>query len=297
MKDMSLRVTAAAPVDLLLEHLDPASATRIADVGANPLTPPPYQDLLERGGCHVFGFEPQPDAFDALQRAATAYETYFPAAVGRGGTAELKIFNDSGLTSVYEPEMGPIRFLGRSRHNVQVKERVTMQTCPLDAIDEIDRIDMLKIDVQGAEVEVFQGARRKLVDCVAVVTEMRFLRLYRGEPMMAGIDAELRAQGFEFHKFLFVKEKVIPNSQIHRLRRARHRNQAIDGDAVYIRDMGVPEACSDEALKHMAILASGVFDSHDLALHCLDLLVARGAAESDLPARYVDALPAELRKE
>lgn len=297
MKDMTTRGTAPAPVDLLLDSLAPDAPTRVADVGANPLSPPPYQDLLERGGCHVYGFEPQPEAYADLQRSATAYETYFPAAVGDGGEVELKIYNDSGLTSVFAPELGPIRFLGRSRHNIGIRERVTMETRRLDAIDEIERIDLLKIDVQGAEVDVFRGARRKLRDCLAVITEVRFLQLYQGEPMIAGIDAELRAQGFEFHKFLFLKEKVIPNSQIHRLRRPRHRNQVIDGDAVYIRDMGTPEAFTDEDLKHMAILAAGVIESHDLVLHCLDHLVARGAAPADLPSRYVDGLPADLRKD
>lgn len=285
-------------LDLLLEELAPARPTRIADVGANPLTPPPYQPLVERGVCHLYGFEPQPEAFEALQRAASPNETYFPHAVGRGGPAELKLCNDSGLTSLYEPDpVAPIRFLGRSMHNIEVHARQRIDTVKLDNIAEIEGFDLLKIDVQGAEVDVFLGARKKMRGAMAVITETRFFPLYQGEPMLGGVDEELRYQGFTFHKFLFLKSKVIPNSQIERLKRTEHRNQILDGDAVYLRNMGHPEDHPDESLKHLAILASGVFESHDLALHCLDLLVERAVAAPDLPGRYVDALPAQMRKD
>ena len=59
---------------------------------------------------------------------------------------------------------------------------------------------------------------------------------------------------------------------------------------------GVAPCWSRYRVKHLAILACSVFDSHDLALFCLDHLVARKAVPADLPSGYVDALPAELRK-
>lgn len=52
----------------------------------------------------------------------------------------------------------------------------------------------------------------------------------------------------------------------------------------------------DEGLAHLAILASGVFDSQTVVLACLDELARRGAAPADLPERYVDLLPARLRR-
>ena len=43
---------------------------RIADVGANPVNVPDYMELLSIGGCEVWGFEPEPEAFAEIGRAS-----------------------------------------------------------------------------------------------------------------------------------------------------------------------------------------------------------------------------------
>ena len=284
-------------IRFLLECLSPDRLTHVVDVGANPLTPPPYSTLFEMGGCHVIGFEPHPEAFVALTQAKTDRETYFNEAVGDGSTETLRIYRDSGLTSIFPPYEGGFRYLGRSRFNMHLNEEVPLATRRLDDIDAIADIDLLKIDIQGGEVKVFEGGERKLRSAVAVIPEIRFYQLYQGEPMFGGIDMALRKQGFQLHKIVEPKAKVIPNTQIDRLKRSALRNQVIDADAVYLRDPGLPDAISDEKMKHMAILACAVFDSQDLALHCLDHLVERGVIPGDSPAEFVDTLPAHLRKD
>ena len=280
----------------LLDTLGTERPTRVVDVGANPLSPPPYQRLLDMGGCEIIGFEPHPEAFANLLATKSDRETYLRSAVGDGGTETLRIYRESGLTSVFPPYEGAIRFLGRSRRNIEILETVSLKTRALDDVDEIDDLDLLKIDIQGGEVKVFRGAERKLSGAVAVIPEIRFYQLYEGEPMFGGIDLELRRQGFQLHKIVEPKAKVIPNSQIDRLRRTAHRNQIIDADAVYLRDLGQPDALPTEKIRHLAILAAGVFDSFDLAVFCLDMLVARGVLNPGAPARFVDLLPMELRK-
>jgi len=175
-------------------------------------------------------------------------------------------------------------------------EATELKTRRLDDIDEVGVFDLLKIDIQGAEVKVFAGGRNCLKSAIAVVVEVRFYQLYEDEPMVGGVDESLRALGFQFHKFIDPKSKVIPNSQIDRLKRSRHRNQIIDADAVYLREPGELASYSDEQLKHLSILAAAVFESDDLALYCLDALVSRGVIDAELPARYVDALPKSMKK-
>jgi FkbM family methyltransferase len=280
----------------LLDTLGTERLTRIVDVGANPLSPPPYQPLLDMGGCDVIGFEPHPDAFAELMATRSERETYLPAAVGDGSTETLRIYRESGLTSIFPPYEGAIRFLGRSRRNIELVEAVSLETRALDDVEEIGDFDLLKIDIQGGEVKVFRGAERSLSQAVAVIPEVRFYQLYEGEPMFGGIDLELRRQGFQLHKIVEPKAKVIPNSQIDRLRRTAHRNQVIDADAVYLRDLGQPDGLATEKIRHLAILAAGVIGSFDLAVFCLDLLVARGALDAGAPGRFVDLLPPEILK-
>lgn len=281
---------------VLLDALKTERPTRVVDVGANPLTPPPYQALTEASACEVIGFEPHPEAFAALEAEKRPHETFYNAAVGDGKEATLNIYNESGLTSVYPAYEGAFTYLGRSRRNMALREQLALTTKKLDDIEGFPEFDLLKIDIQGGEVAVFQGAEKGLSSAVAVITEVRFYPIYENEPMLGGVDIELRRHGFELHKFMFQKAKVIPSSQIDRLKRVHHRNQILDGDAVYLKDLGKLETYRNDDLKHLAILASSVFDSHDLVLFCLDRLVERRAIEADVPGAYVDALPSELTK-
>ncbi|MEO0379349.1 MAG: FkbM family methyltransferase [Pseudomonadota bacterium] len=289
-------VTYETPADLLLSRLNTLRLTRVVDVGANPLTPPPYHDLLQRRGCEVWGFEPQPEAFAELQDTKSDLERYFPYAVGDGSKETLNIYRSSGLTSTYAPYEGAFAYMNRSRRNMERLEEVPLQTRRLNDDPEIGAFDVLKIDIQGGEVKVFQGGDQKLTQTMVVIPEVRFYQLYDDEPMIGGIDTELRRQGFQLHKITYPKGMVVPNSQIDRLKRDRHRNQVIDADAIYIRDPGGWESWSNEQLKHLAISAATIFESHDLALFCLDKLVGRKAIPADMPEAYVDCLPPELTK-
>ena len=286
----------ASAASVLLDGLGAERLTRVVDVGANPLTPPPYQELMEMRGCEVWGFEPQADAFAELEKTKSDLETYFPYAVGDGSQMVLNLYRESGLTSAFEPYEGAFTYLGRSRRNMELLEQITFETKALDAMADLGAFDVLKIDIQGGEVMVFQGGQEKLKHATVVIPEIRYYPLYENEPMLGGVDVELRRQGFVLHKLMFEKAKVIPNSQIDRLKRKEMRNQVIDGDAVYVRDLGQIDSYTDAQLRHLAIAACAIFESHDLVLFCIDRLVERGAVPSDLAGAYVDALPMSLRK-
>lgn len=292
---MEMRSDDLGCVAVLLGAFGLARKTRIVDVGANPLDDPPYGPLLRVGGCTVIGFEPQKDAYAKLIESKGPDETYLPFAVGDGSTKTLHINRSSGMTSVFQPNQAALQAISLARWGKLVGSE-EMQTVAIDADDRIGSFDLLKIDIQGGEVDVFKGAEAALKAATAVIVELRYFPLYEGEPMMGGVDTELRRQGFSFHKFLNTNTRSFPNSQSGRLRSLRMRDQAIDGDVVYLRNLDRLPDCDDAQLMHLCITASAVFASHALVLHVLDLLVARGAADQNLPAAYVDALPASLKK-
>lgn len=287
---------AVAPhVAVLLRGLNLARLTRVVDVGANPFNDPPYLSLLRAGGCEVVGFEPQEDALEQLNATKGPNETYLGHAVGDGGTGTLRVFKLAGFTSLYPPDKPAMGFLGKPRWG-RVEKEVPLTTVTLDDCRDLDPFDLLKIDIQGGECDVFRGATRSLADALVVITEVRFYPLYQGEPMLGGVDCELRDQGFQLHKFMFTEARALPSPQMERLRFRQLQDQLVDGDAVYLRDMRDMDRITDEQLKHLALLAASVFASHSLALFCLDHLVRRGVVSSDEPEAYADALPAGLRK-
>lgn len=278
---------------LLLRKLPFPRKTAIVDVGANPVTPAPYTPLLRAGGCTVTGFEPQPDAFAALQGMKGPDETYFPFAVGDGGRHDLHIFKDGGFTSLFPPYAPTYRSIARQRWS-QLRSVEPIDTVALDDMPDLGPCDLLKIDIQGGEKMVFDHAVRSLAQTMAVVVELRYLQLYEGEPMLGGVDDSLRRQGFTLHKILFNKAISLPNSQRARLNRRRVMDQLVDGDAVYIRHPGTVADWTDGQVMHLALLAATVFESHSLVLWALDEAVRRGLCPVGLPAAYVDHLPDSL---
>ncbi len=65
--------------------------------------------------------------------------------------------------------------------------------------------DLLKIDVQGAELMVFANGRQRLAEAVAVQTEVSFVPLYKDQPSFGAVDTELREQGFIPHAMTALK--------------------------------------------------------------------------------------------
>ena len=57
-----------------------------------------------------------------------------------------------------------------------------MKTRRLDDIDEIDALDLIKIDTQGAEAIIMSNGAKKLANVVAAITEIRFFPMYEDEP-------------------------------------------------------------------------------------------------------------------
>ncbi len=285
----------AEPLKFLLARLPLSRRTRIVDVGANPMTgDPPYKDLLRSGACDVVGFEPQPIAFAALAERKSDRETYFPFAVGDGSRKELKVYRSHGFTSVYEPYEPGFRVVAGKRW-AQIDERIEFDTVALDEQPQIGVFDLLKIDIQGGEYDVFRGGETSLKQAMAVIVELRYFPLYADEPMMGNVDNELRRQGFVLHRLSFNNGKPLRNSQMDRLNHRKVRDQLIDGDAIYLRDLGRIADYTDVQLAHLCILGSSVFDSHTLVLHCLDELARRKVVPARMAAEYVDTLPDELR--
>lgn len=286
MTDSSLR-----RLELLLDILRPERRTRIVDIGANPINGSPYQKLIDLGAAEVWGFEPQKEALEKLKEKATPHEHYLPNAIGNGQKGLLRICRSEGFTSLLAPSQPTIDYLHYFHSHMKVVETIEMETSRLDDLDEIPGIDLLKIDVQGSEVDVFEGGTRALSDAVAVVSEVSFIRLYENQPLFHDQAAVLERMGFQFTKFMFLKARHLRTGYSSRLNPKKNKNQVIDGDAVFIRSFLDAANYSDEQLKHLAICADCVFQSFDLALRCINILVERGRVGGERVESYVDLLP------
>lgn len=276
----------------LLDLLQPKRLTRVLDIGANPLDAPPYAGLLAMGGCEVWGFEPQAEAHAQLVAKASRHEHYLPYAVGDGTTMALYVCgNSTGFTSTLEPDPAFPAFCGQLAREMAVTEVVEMETHRLDDLD-LPQIDLVKIDIQGGEVTVFENGRNVLAEAQVVITEVALHPMYRNQPLLDEVMRCLRESGYGLHRFLFLKDQMLQSRTGGKLRHGA-ASQALDGDVAFLRAPEGLQGMTDEGLKHLAILADSVLGSFDLAGQALDLLCDRGVLEEGAlgPYRREMALP------
>ncbi len=269
------------------ELLAPQRMTEVVDIGANPIDgDPPYKPMLAAGVCRVTGFEPQDQAFLALQERKGPHERYLHYAVGDGQTHTLNICRAPGMTSLLEPDPATLALFDFFKSAGEVIQRVPVATRKLDDISEIQDMDFLKIDIQGGELAVFQGGVDRLSRTVAIQVEVSFVALYKNQPCLGTIDLELRSKGFIPHCLAELKKWPIAPCVVNGDSR-RPLNQLLEADFVYVRDFSRPESMSNEQLKHLALVAQYCYGSVDLALRCIMLLVQRNALEANAMDRYL----------
>jgi len=272
--------------DFLSQLLEPDRLSSVVDIGANPIDgDPPYKKMLDSGLCQVTGFEPQQDALQALLVRKGPLETYLHYAIGDGNKHTLFRCLASGMTSLYKPDQHQLAVFNDFEKLGEVTSTQAIATRRLDDISEIIHLDMLKIDIQGGELAVFESGRNKLSEAVAIQTEISFIPLYEEQPLFWEIDRELRQQGFIPHAFDAVKRwPIAPYSHPENNRQAL--NQLLEADVVYIRDFINSETMTDEQVKHLALLAHHCYGSHDLVTRCLSILIRRGLIPETATQRY-----------
>lgn len=282
--------------EFLLETLALDAPLNVCDVGARPQTTPPYKLLHELGGCHIWGFEPDADAFAKLEAMNQPNATYVQAAIGKPGPATFHRHPIGSIASIYPIAEKPARYLGKFHWLDREVQEIPLDLQPLDAVEGLPKIDVLKIDIQGGEYDVFDTGRATLSEAVAIIPEVRFYRMYEGEPLWRDVDRLLDEMGFKLHKFLHTKQVQLPSPQRKRMgKRNAGGSQLLDGDAVYIRDLEDIDAVPDGQLKKLALAAETMFQSFDLVCMCLTHLERRGALEDGTAERYFDMLPAEIK--
>jgi FkbM family methyltransferase len=150
---------------------------------------------------HVIGFEPDVEECERLQADydGPGRRTFVPVALGgHRGEALLHLTRFPQSSSLYEPNTEAIeRHPALTAHEEIDRRTVTLTTLD-EWIEEADAPapDFIKLDIQGAELDVLRSSPRALETVRALELEVEFQPLYRDQPLFADVDAYLREQGF-----------------------------------------------------------------------------------------------------
>lgn len=269
---------AAMKPDGIADLIGASRLTAIVDVGAAPIDGDPiYRDMLDAGLCRITGFEPDPVGYKALVASAGPYETYLNTALGDGNAHTFHSYLAPGLNGLLAPGAG-MAALPRFDINGRVVATREILTSRLDAVLADEPVDFIKIDAQGAELMILEGAGKVLDEVVAVQMEVSFLPLYAKQPGLGEIDGFMRAKGFVPHGFRAIK--TWPLTDI--IRDGASTTQLLEADVIYVRNFLEAQSMDAEKWKHLALLAHYALGSKDLA-H-----LALGKVSPVLAKKYAD---------
>ncbi len=242
---------------------------KAVDIGANPIDgDPPYAGLLRAGQAEVVGFEPDAAALATLDQRKGPHERYFPHAVGDGARHTLRICQAPGMTSLFEPDPATLALFHGFPQWGRVLRRVEVQTVRLDDVPETAGADLLKLDIQGAELMVLRHATARLADAVVVQAEVEFLPLYQGQPLYGDVERFMREQGFALHRFFPQTSRVlaplVPGGNPY-----AGMSQLVWADAIFVRELTALEALTGRQLLAMATILHDCYGSVDVALRLL----------------------------
>jgi methyltransferase, FkbM family len=167
---------------------------RIADVGSTggaELRWKPFNHF-----CYYYTFDPDPRA----QEWEGETENFRIGLWSEACTKELKTFEISPC----DFSLCPCKRTAEPFAQSDCFSQVGTEDVALDSLDQLLQgrpVDFIKVDAEGAELEILKGAKKTIrSNCLALQIETYFYQVREGAPTFAEIDALMRKWGFQlFH--------------------------------------------------------------------------------------------------
>ncbi len=174
----------------------------------------------------IFSFEPTPKTFEILVRKSSKHENvkvFNEALTDYIGTTDFHINHSSLTNSILKSSN--IKY--NSSDVYGTKEKITVRANTVDNFcleNGVDKIEIFKIDVQGADLQVLKGAENMLKDkkIELIFIEVEFVQVYQNQPLFH--DISLFLNGFGYNLFSLYNLSINSEGQI------------IYGDAVFVRN-------------------------------------------------------------
>jgi FkbM family methyltransferase len=171
----------------------------VIDVGANVGQ---YARTLRTQGYRqrIVSFEPLPQAFAKLSRAAARdiAWTCYPFALGPTlARGDLNVSQNRVSSSLLPMLERHVEAAPNSRYLTEVEVEIRPLDSFMHELDIGSHRTHLKLDVQGYEMGVLQGARSSLEHVQLLELELSLVPLYEGQPLFRDVLTRLEQLGFE----------------------------------------------------------------------------------------------------
>jgi FkbM family methyltransferase len=148
----------------------------------------------------IYAFEPNPNLINILKKKYISRSNIniYPFALGSETTKSLfNIINAGASSSILNPSDILRRYHG---DNANIEKTFEVPVVRLDdVLNDVGIIDLLKLDLQGYELEALKGSEIILRRTKIITTEIEFVPLYEKQPLFADIDEYLRRYDFRLY--------------------------------------------------------------------------------------------------
>ena len=182
----------------------------------------------------VIGFEPDDRAFEALRNQQDNLTRYFNIGLHRqSGQFDFYLTRKQKNSSCFSPN----RALLDRFHNSKRFDLIEKTTISCNALNETLRgegltdIDFIKLDTQGSELAILEGATPMLTESVfGLEIEVAFAELYQEQPLFPDVDLFVRKFGFDLINLRTVSWKRTIGESV-----GNAKGQLMFADALYFR--------------------------------------------------------------
>ena len=215
-------------------------------------------------GSKIYAFEVDKEECEKLNKTCKEGMKFFPVALGE--RKENRKFYETYMpvcSSLYKPNEDLIK-LYNNLNIAYLKKTSEIQTISLDEFlfdHKIDNIDFLKVDIQGAELDVFKGGVKTLKKTLMIVSEVEWVEQYIDQPLFGDVSSFLKDQDFMIHKFLGYGTRSLKPIILNQNKNLG--TQFLWSDALFIRNIMNVSKLSECDLIKSAIL-SYIYKSPDL---------------------------------
>ena len=253
----------------MLDFINNNSPLIICDVGASPIDKTEFIDeLFNETFSQIIGFEPNKKEYDKL-KTKDPNKKFYNYAIGDGEDKILYICKAPGMSSFLKPNLNYLKKFHGFEEWAQIISEEKVNTKKLNEIDE--KIDFLKIDVQGYEYEVLINGLEKLNNVKVIQIETSPFPLYQGEKNSSEIMRLLENSGFMLHMFNNINTRIF-KPMILANNKTLGLNHLFQLDCVMVKNFEEINKFSEEDLTKLILIMFYSFKSYDFVDYLISMM-------------------------
>ena len=253
----------------MIDFISNTSPIYICDIGASPIDKTDFiDDLYNNSNSKIIGFEPNTEEYNKLEKI-NPKKNYYNYAIGDGSEKILNICRGAGMTSFLEPNINYLKNFSWFDTNSEIIKKEKVKTEKLDSLKE--KIDFLKIDVQGYESEIIKYGENKIKNSLVVQIETSPIPLYKNEKTFSEVIGSIEKLGFSLHMFNKVNTKPFKPMKLNN-NVFIGINHLFQLDCVMIRNLDDICNFNKEDLTKMILIMFYSFKSYDLVDYLINIM-------------------------